>query len=92
MGFIMPELRAVVVALLVSIPMWVFLPIFASLMGIPVTVNPNWLVVVIGVVLVNGIAEEVIHRAFVFGRLCANCRLAPRPPFRRRSLLLSTSI
>lgn len=69
MGFVSPQVRAVVVALIVSIPMWVFLPIFGAAAGIPVTFNPDWLAILVGVILVNGFAEEVIHRAFVFGHL-----------------------
>ena len=31
--------------------------------------NPDWLSILLGVILVNGLAEEFIHRAFVFGNL-----------------------
>ena len=69
LGFV-PARRAIVIAvLLVSIPMWIFLPCFAWINGTGVIVRPDWLVLLIGVVLVNGITEEVIHRAFVFGHL-----------------------
>jgi len=68
-GFAPARRSALIVALFVSAPMWVFLPLFARLNGVPVSLRPDWLVVLAGVVLVNGITEEVIHRGFVFGHL-----------------------
>jgi membrane protease YdiL (CAAX protease family) len=58
--------------LLVSIPMWAYLPVVAFASGAPVRVAPDALAILIGVILVNGIAEEVIHRAYVFGRMRAH--------------------
>jgi membrane protease YdiL (CAAX protease family) len=55
--------------LLVGIPMWIYLPVVALASGAPIRVAPDALLIVIGVMLVNGITEEVIHRAFVFGRM-----------------------
>jgi len=69
LGFVPARRRAVIGALLVSVPMWLFLPLFAWLNDVPVRLQPNWLALLIGVILVNGLAEEVIHRAFVFGHL-----------------------
>ena len=57
------------VALLASLPMWAFLPVFAWTSGIAVDLRPEWLSLLLGVVLVNGVTEEVIHRGFVFGHL-----------------------
>lgn len=67
MGLSRPSWRSIVVALLVSVPMWAFLPIYGLAAGTPVQLNREWLAILLGVVLVNGLAEEVIHRAFVFG-------------------------
>lgn len=69
LGFIAARRPAVVVALLVSLPMWLFLPLLAWSNSLPIRLQPNWLTLLIGVVLVNGITEEVIHRSFVFGHL-----------------------
>jgi membrane protease YdiL (CAAX protease family) len=55
--------------LLASLPMWVFLPLFAWTNEIAVALRPEWLSLLLGVVLVNGVTEEVIHRGFVFGHL-----------------------
>jgi membrane protease YdiL (CAAX protease family) len=68
-GFVPARAGAVLVALLVSLPMWLFLPLLAWRAGVPIALQPNWLALLIGVVLVNGITEEVIHRGFVFGHL-----------------------
>jgi membrane protease YdiL (CAAX protease family) len=61
-----PVLAAV---LLASLPMWTFLPLFAWIAGAAVSPRPEWLSLLIGVVLVNGVTEEVIHRGFVFGHV-----------------------
>jgi membrane protease YdiL (CAAX protease family) len=68
-GFVPVRLSAVVVALLVSLPMWLFLPLLAWLQDTPIQLQPDWLALLLGVVLVNGITEEVLHRGFVFGHL-----------------------
>jgi membrane protease YdiL (CAAX protease family) len=68
-GFVPARRRTVIVSLLVSLPMWIFLPLFAWLNEVPVRLQPNWVAILIGVVLVNGITEEVIHRGFIFGNL-----------------------
>ena len=68
-GFARARGRAVAIALLVSVPMWLLLPVLCGLNGIPITVGPDWPAVVLGVILVNGITEEVLHRGFVFHRL-----------------------
>ena len=68
-GFVPAERSTLVIALLVSLPMWAFLPVFGWRHGHAVGLRPGWLLLMAGVVLVNGITEEVIHRGFVFGHL-----------------------
>jgi membrane protease YdiL (CAAX protease family) len=68
-GFVLPRLRAVWVALLVSLPMWACLPLLAWWRGEPVRLQPGWLALLAGVILLNGITEETLHRGFVFGNL-----------------------
>lgn len=68
-GFIPARLPAVVVALLVSLPMWLFLPLLAWFKDTPLQLQPDWPALLLGVILVNGITEEVLHRGFVFGHL-----------------------
>ena len=54
---------------LASLPMWVFLPLFAWTNGTAALLQIEWLSLLFGVVLVNGVTEEVIHRGFVFAHL-----------------------
>jgi membrane protease YdiL (CAAX protease family) len=68
-GFVPPRGRAVFVALLVSLPMWLYLPALGWLSCEAVTVNPGWPAALLAVILLNGIAEEAIHRGFIFGHL-----------------------
>lgn len=69
LGFIGTSNRVVFAALAASLPMWLFMPVAALVTGNPVHIAPDWPLLIIGVLLVNGLAEEVIHRAFFFGRL-----------------------
>ena len=69
LGFRRPRTRIVIAALLMSVPMWLYLPLAARAQGFAVSLRPDWLLLLIGVVLVNGLAEEVIHRGFVFRHL-----------------------
>lgn len=59
------------IVLLAIVPMWLFLPLLAWWQNAAVALKPQWLLVFAGVVLVNGVAEEAIHRGFVFGHLRA---------------------
>jgi membrane protease YdiL (CAAX protease family) len=68
-GFVAPRWRAVAVALIVSLPMWLFLPLYSMATGTLVGIRPEWLSILVGVILVNGLAEESIHRGFIFGHL-----------------------
>jgi membrane protease YdiL (CAAX protease family) len=75
--FVRPRARGIVVALAASVPMWLFLPLFGLLSGVPIALRTGWYMILIGVVLVNGIAEEIIHRAFIFGHLQREIAFAP---------------
>jgi membrane protease YdiL (CAAX protease family) len=68
-GFVRVDRGTLILVLLASVPMWVFLPLFASTKAIVVHLRPDWFQLLVGVALVNGITEEVIHRGFVFGHL-----------------------
>jgi membrane protease YdiL (CAAX protease family) len=68
-GFAPARMSAVFVAIGVSLPMWFFLPAFAWLKGTSLQLRADWAALLLGVVLVNGITEEAIHRGFVFDLL-----------------------
>jgi membrane protease YdiL (CAAX protease family) len=69
LGFVAPRARATIAAVVVSLPMWLFLPMYGWLADTPFLLNRDWLAILLGVIFVNGVAEEVIHRAFIFGHL-----------------------
>jgi membrane protease YdiL (CAAX protease family) len=68
-GFVRARTPMMIVVLLISLPMWLFVPLFAWTSGVRVALQPDWPVLLLGVVLLNGITEEVIHRGFVFGQV-----------------------
>jgi membrane protease YdiL (CAAX protease family) len=69
LGIVIPRHRAIAAALLASVPMWAFLPLAAAIAGEPPHVAAHWFLTLVGVLLLNGVAEEVLHRSFIFGRL-----------------------
>lgn len=69
MGFVRTNWPTVLIALLISALMLLFFPIFAWQTGASVRLKPDWWWVLIGAVALNGIAEETLFRAFVFGHL-----------------------
>ena len=52
-GFRCPSARALVAAGLASVPMWAFLPLAGWMNGANVELRPDWLVLLVGVVLVR---------------------------------------
>jgi membrane protease YdiL (CAAX protease family) len=69
LGFVAASPRLLVACFAASLPMWLFLPVASAVTGSPLRIAPDWPLLVLGVILVNGLAEEVIHHAFFFGRL-----------------------
>lgn len=57
------------VAVILSALLLLFFPIFAWVTGATVRLKPDWWWIAIGALAVNGIAEETLFRAFVFGHL-----------------------
>jgi membrane protease YdiL (CAAX protease family) len=68
-GFVPAQKSILGKVLLASLPMWAFLPLFAWTKGTAVDLRAEWLSQLLGVVLVNGVTEEAIHRGFVFRHL-----------------------
>ena len=69
LGATPPRWMAVLIALLAAIAMFFGPPILAAAQGVPWGLQPGWALILVGVILVNGLAEEVIHRAFLFRHL-----------------------
>ena len=69
LGAIPPRWTAFVVAVVVALTMFVGTPIQAATNGVQWGLQADWGWMLVGVILVNGLAEEVIHRAFLFRHL-----------------------
>lgn len=69
LGFGRAKWQAILVAVIISVLMLLFFPLFAWATGAHITLKPDWWWIVIGGVALNGIAEETLFRAFVFGHL-----------------------
>jgi membrane protease YdiL (CAAX protease family) len=54
------------IAALYLLPLLAFYPLLALLTNTPLTMQPNWPWLLLNVVLVNGLAEEIMMRGFVF--------------------------
>jgi membrane protease YdiL (CAAX protease family) len=61
--------RAVLVAVILIIPMFAFFPIVSLIWGVPIELRSNWLWILVGAVVLNGIGEETLFRGFIFGHL-----------------------
>lgn len=57
------------IAALYLLPLLVFFPLFSLLTNAPMTIQPNWHWLLLNVLLVNGLAEEIMMRGFVFRHL-----------------------
>lgn len=51
------------------LPLIAFFPIFSLLTNSPITLQANWQWLILNVLLVNGLAEEIMMRGFVFRHL-----------------------
>jgi membrane protease YdiL (CAAX protease family) len=51
------------------LPLLFFFPLFSLLTNTPLAIQPNWQWLILNVVLVNGLAEEIMMRGFVFRHL-----------------------
>jgi membrane protease YdiL (CAAX protease family) len=69
LGFGRPSRRGLLAALLVSLALLAYFPIFALLSGQPLALREGWLWVALGVLLQGGVAEELLWRGYLFGHL-----------------------
>jgi membrane protease YdiL (CAAX protease family) len=66
-------LATIFLAVLITLPAALVLPIYARLAQSPITLAANWGWIVLAIFLFNGLAEESLFRGFVFGRLRRGC-------------------
>jgi membrane protease YdiL (CAAX protease family) len=71
LGLSRPSRRGLLAALLASLALLAYFPIFALVSGQPLTLRAGWVWIVLGVLLQGGIAEEVLWRGYLFGHLRA---------------------
>jgi membrane protease YdiL (CAAX protease family) len=71
LGFGRPSRRGLLAALLASLALLAYLPIFARVTGQPLTLRDGWYWIAIGVLLQGGIAEELLWRGYLFRHLRA---------------------
>jgi membrane protease YdiL (CAAX protease family) len=71
LGFGRPTRRGLLAALLASLALLAYVPIFALVTGQPVALRDGWLWIAIGVFLQGGIAEELLWRGYLFRHLRA---------------------
>jgi membrane protease YdiL (CAAX protease family) len=71
LGFGWPGARWLGVAAIAGAPLVLFFPIYSALTGTAWSLPAGWLWAYLGYVAVSGLAEEVMFRAFLFGRLRA---------------------
>jgi membrane protease YdiL (CAAX protease family) len=57
------------IAAIYLLPLLLFFPVFALLTNSAMTAQPNWQWLILNVLLVNGLAEEIMMRGFVFRHL-----------------------
>lgn len=68
LGFVVPTMRAMIAALILSAAMLAALALFARAAHIDVTLLPAWPVLALGMLLQGGVAEETVFRGFLFRR------------------------
>lgn len=71
LGFGWPSLRGLLAALLASLVLLAYLPLFILVTGQPLTLRVGWPWIALGVLLQGGIAEELLWRGYLFRRLRA---------------------
>ena len=71
LGFGRPTRRGLLAALLASLALLAYVPIFALVTGQPVALRDGWLWIALGIFLQGGIAEELLWRGYLFRHLRA---------------------
>ena len=68
-GFGRPNPRAILVAAIIGLSMLAFFPVFSLVTGTQITLKADWLWILVGIIVLNGIGEETLFRGYVFGGL-----------------------
>lgn len=68
-GFGVPDRRVTGMAIVISVIMLAFFPIYSALSNVNLPLQSNWFWILIGIIAGVGIAEETLFRGFVFNFL-----------------------
>jgi membrane protease YdiL (CAAX protease family) len=71
LGFRRPRRLGLLIALLASLALLAYFPLFALVSGQPLSLRDGWLWIAFGVLLQGGIAEELLWRGYLFRHLRA---------------------
>jgi membrane protease YdiL (CAAX protease family) len=71
LGLGYPNSRAMWAALLISLILLAFFPLFSLTTGMPISLRSDWLWLAFGLFAQHGLAEELLFRGFTFGHLRA---------------------
>ena len=69
LGFGRPRPGALAAAAFIGVAMLAFFPLYSAATGTPLSLKADWPWVLLGAIVLNGLAEEVLFRGFVFGHL-----------------------
>jgi membrane protease YdiL (CAAX protease family) len=69
LGWGQANFRATLVAVILSVAMIAFFPIVSLRWNVPMKLRDDWLWILAGAIILNGIGEETLFRGFVFGHL-----------------------
>ena len=69
LGFGRPNRTPLAISAVVSVILVVSLPLVFRLAGADFVLPDNWFALALGIVVLNGFAEETIYRGYLFGRL-----------------------
>lgn len=69
LGFGLPAPGALLVALMVAAALVAFIPVYGRATGVPIVLRPDWAWILLGAIILNGLAEETLFRGFAFGHL-----------------------
>jgi membrane protease YdiL (CAAX protease family) len=69
LGWARPRFGAILAATLISLGMLAFFPVYSLVTGTPFTLRGDWAWILLGAIVLNGLAEETLFRGFVFGHL-----------------------
>jgi membrane protease YdiL (CAAX protease family) len=69
LGFSRPNPAALFAAAIITLAMLAFFPLYAVATGTPLILKSDWLWVLLGAIVLNGIGEETLFRGYVYGHL-----------------------